>query len=307
MENQEQQTNNASSGIMKKCADCGKDVSARATNCPHCGAPMNATIQKCPDCGKDVSIHATSCPNCGRPLEAAARTDIKPVNMGFSLCALPIIIVLCSWASVHDFSFWSATSLFVFIFAVFIGIEAYRNRKIKDIGNPLFWSIGALVLYPIVYPYYMFKRKEIRLDSVLKWISIPLVLVTLYFWIASYNQPQVNFNFDMDDSSSSFSFDTESTSSSSGNSAAREGNICSKAKTEMTEFLSSLKGSAAPTCTSVTVVKKVSNTRWIGKATTSDGKSGEITIDIMGFGDDDDDPVVSASPVNPTDFYDPFE
>lgn len=86
MENQENMTE-ASSGVMKTCADCGREVSARATSCPHCGAPLQATIQKCPDCGKDVSIHASSCPNCGRPLEPATRTDIKPVNMGFSLLA----------------------------------------------------------------------------------------------------------------------------------------------------------------------------------------------------------------------------
>lgn len=305
MEDQENKTD-ASSGVMKKCADCGKEVSARAANCPNCGAPLNATIQKCPDCGKDVSIHASSCPNCGRPLEAAVRTDIKPVNMGFSLLALPIIIVLCSWGSTKDFSVWSATSLFVLIFAVFIGIEAYRNRKIKDIGNPLLWSIGALFLYPIVYPYYMFKRKEIRLDSVLKWVSIPLAILTMYFWVVSYDQP--NINFDFDDSSSVFDegdYSSSSSSAPSSNKLSFEEVVCRKAKEEMTEHLADMEGSSAPTCTSVTIVKKVSKTKWIGKATASNGKSGEISIDIAV--PDEDDPILMVMPVDITDFYNPFE
>lgn len=308
MENQENKTD-ASSGVMKKCPDCGKEVSARATSCPNCGAPLNATIQKCPDCGKDVSIHASSCPNCGRPLEAAVRTDIKPVNMGFSLLALPIIIALCSWASTKEFGFWSATSLFVFIFAVFIGIEAYRNRKIKDIGNPLFWSIGALFLFPIIYPYYMFKRKEIRLDSVLKWVSIPLAVLTMVFWIASYNQPRIkldsmsNYSADFDESD----YSSSSSSAPSSNKLSFEEVVCRKAKEEMTEHLAGMEGSNAPACTSVTIVKKVSKTRRIGKATASNGKSGEISIDIMAWDEDDPDPALMVMPVDITDFHNPFE
>lgn len=302
MENQENMTD-VSSGVMKTCADCGQEVSARATSCPHCGAPLQATIQKCPDCGKDVSIHASSCPNCGRPLEPATRTDIKPVNMGFSLLALPIIIVLCSWASTQDFSFWTGTSLFVFIFAVFIGIEAYRNRKIKEIGHPFFWTVGALFLFPIVYPYYMFKRKEIRLDSFQKWLSIPLALLTLYFWIVSYDQPRVHF--DRGDFSGPGL--VNDTGSSAGNSVSREEVICRKAKIQITEFLANMEGSKAPSCTSVKLVKKVSDTDWIGQAETSNGKSGEISITVMGFGENDPDPTVVAIPVDVGKFYNPFE
>ncbi len=298
MENQDNKVN-VSSEVMKKCADCGKEVSAKATVCPNCGAPLNTTIQKCPDCGKDVSIHATSCPNCGRPLEAAARTDIKPINMIFSLVALPIIIVLCSWASTIDFSVWTATSLFVFIFAVFIGIEAYRNRKIKYIGNPVLWSLGALFFYPIVYPYYMFKRKEIRLDSILKWISIPLAILTAYFWVMSYNQPYLNFGSDssalFDETSNSSSFSSDSSSSN----RSFEEIVCQKAKEDMTEFFAQLEGSNAPSCTSVTIVKKVTKTKWVGRATASNGKSGEITIDII---TDGSDPILTTQPVNITDF-----
>lgn len=292
-----------SSSTMKKCADCGKEISVTATSCPNCGAPQQTTLKKCPDCGKDVSIHASCCPNCGRPLEAAVRTDIKPVNMGFSLFALPIIIVLCSWGSTQEFDFWSATSLFVFIFAAFIGIEAYRNRKIKDIGHPLLWSFGALFLFPIIYPYYMFKRKEIRLDSVLKWVSIPLALLTLYFWIMSYNQPYISFdmgdlNEDIYSSSSSFS--------SSNNELSFEEVVCQKAKEQMSEFFATMEGSSAPTCTSVAIVKKTTKTKWIGEATASNGKSGEISIDILVFDENDPDPAVMVIPVDQTDFYNPL-
>ena len=82
--------------------------------------------------------------------------------------------------------------------------------------------------------------------------------------------------------------------------------ICSKAKERMTDFLATMDGSKAPTCASVTIVKKVSKTKWIGKATTSNGKSGEITISILAFGDDDSDPALMVMPVDITDFHNPF-
>lgn len=314
MEDKEQ-AQESSTGVMKKCPDCGKDVSARATSCPNCGAPLQATMQACPDCGKEISIYATSCPNCGRPMEAAARTDIKPVNMGFSLIALPIIIILCSWASIEDFRFWSGISLFVIIFALFIGIESYRNRKIKEIGNPLLWALGAFFFYPIVYPWYMFKRKEIRLDSPLKWISIPLAIITLGFWVVSFDQPVPVFYvndfpvYDTSDYTSDPDFQSATIETPAAQPAVSKASydeiICKNAKISMTEFLAT-DGSDAPSCTSVTIVKKVSPTRWIGKATTSNGKSGEITIDIMSLGESDPDPVVVVMPVELTDFVDLF-
>ena len=306
MEEQEK-TLEIPAGTMKKCPDCGKMISARATSCPNCGAPLQTSIRKCPDCGKDVSIYAAGCPGCGRPLEPEVRTDLKPVNMGFSMVALPIIIVLCSWASVLDFSFWSGTSLFVFIFAVFIGIEIYRNRKIKEIGHPAFWALGALFFYPLVYPLYVFKRKELRLDSIFKWLSIPLAILTLYCWIESCSRPRLHIGADSLSSSPSFEYSAPSSSSSFGSAASRDEVICRKARESMTEWLASMQGSKAPSCTEVTILKKVSSSKWIGKATTSNGRSGEISIDAMGLGDDDPDPVVMVIPVDVTDFYNPFE
>ncbi len=38
-----------------KCTECGNEVSDKAANCPHCGAPIDTKIH-CPNCGStDVS------------------------------------------------------------------------------------------------------------------------------------------------------------------------------------------------------------------------------------------------------------
>ena len=43
------------------------------------------------------------------------------------------------------------------------------------------------------------------------------------------------------------------------------------------------------------------------KATASNGKSGEISIDIMAWDEDDPDPALMVMPVDITDFHNPFE
>ena len=43
------------------------------------------------------------------------------------------------------------------------------------------------------------------------------------------------------------------------------------------------------------------------KATASNGKSGEISIDIMAWEEDDPDPALMVMPVDITDFHNPFE
>ena len=102
-------------------------------------------------------------------------------------------------------------------------------------------------------------------------------------------------------------YSSSSSSAPSSNKLSFEEVVCRKAKEEMTELLAGMKGSNAPTCTSVIIVKKVSKTRWIGKATARNGKSGEISIDILVFDENDLDPALMVMPVNMTDFYNPFE
>src|SRR5262249_43466021 len=50
------------------CPDCGKEVSKRATQCPHCGCPLAATgsaLTTCKACRARVAESAQTCPNCG--------------------------------------------------------------------------------------------------------------------------------------------------------------------------------------------------------------------------------------------------
>jgi len=87
-----------------KCPDCGKEITDKATNCVHCGCPINipksshddenvntqsseeiksdesnesqalsalkafvtGSLRKCPSCGQSIAQNAKRCPYCGR-------------------------------------------------------------------------------------------------------------------------------------------------------------------------------------------------------------------------------------------------
>lgn len=56
-----------------KCPECGKEISDKATNCPHCGVPMRAT-QSVPTAPPADAIR---CPSCHS-------TNVHIANQGFS-------------------------------------------------------------------------------------------------------------------------------------------------------------------------------------------------------------------------------
>lgn len=58
---------------MTNCSECGKEISDKATTCPHCGAPQSAPSQPalCQNCGKEVAHNTPICPHCKRVLNVS--------------------------------------------------------------------------------------------------------------------------------------------------------------------------------------------------------------------------------------------
>lgn len=56
------------------CPECGKQMSDKASACPHCGAPYSAAPEvvetKCEECGAVLPNGANICPSCGCPVNA---------------------------------------------------------------------------------------------------------------------------------------------------------------------------------------------------------------------------------------------
>ena len=53
------------------CNECGKEISDKASSCPHCGSPVNELDNKkfCKHCGESIDKECIICPKCGKQVE----------------------------------------------------------------------------------------------------------------------------------------------------------------------------------------------------------------------------------------------
>jgi RNA polymerase subunit RPABC4/transcription elongation factor Spt4 len=69
-----------------KCAECGKEVSDKAPNCPNCGAPI--AVQKfCKFCGEQIDRECIVCPKCGKQVEELNNLSDKNVIINNNVSA----------------------------------------------------------------------------------------------------------------------------------------------------------------------------------------------------------------------------
>lgn len=67
IKNKEEKSTKPNKSPKKKqvaCPNCDEMVDEDATECPHCEAEFDDTIE-CPSCGKDIPSDSTECPECG--------------------------------------------------------------------------------------------------------------------------------------------------------------------------------------------------------------------------------------------------
>lgn len=59
-----------------KCPECGKEISDKATQCIHCGCPIEIEIKYyCKECGAEILETDKVCPNCGIDLETGVENS----------------------------------------------------------------------------------------------------------------------------------------------------------------------------------------------------------------------------------------
>ena len=89
------------------CTACGRQISSAATNCPHCGQPVEYVKKiNCPECGTSVKEGTAICPQCGYPFvkapannlqtsHPASNTNVDVPNGGFKV--LSLFVPIAGW------------------------------------------------------------------------------------------------------------------------------------------------------------------------------------------------------------------
>lgn len=157
------------------CPDCGKPVSDQAFSCPHCGCPINTPL------GEQIRAKAnkSQAEGCG-----CANLFIP---LGFALMALaPTGGSISKSETRSGLIFFGC--IMIAITALIIGIETWATGAggkddLDAKGNPREgmgeFVVLTLVMWPLGYPYWMFRRARYGLTN----LGIPaLIIVGLIIW-----------------------------------------------------------------------------------------------------------------------------
>lgn len=82
-----------------QCSNCGKEISDKAKECPHCGQAISSEILDnyyspviCGECGHEIPFGMDSCPNCGCPVSSEeTHYDDTPQKVELASVNLPRI------------------------------------------------------------------------------------------------------------------------------------------------------------------------------------------------------------------------
>lgn len=61
------------------CPECGKEVSDKASTCPHCGISI-AELERCPECNKPIIDNMAPCPHCGYDVSVDTKNKMNQEN-----------------------------------------------------------------------------------------------------------------------------------------------------------------------------------------------------------------------------------
>jgi hypothetical protein len=117
----------------------------------------------CRSCGELIRKEAEICPHCGvRNLYTSPVSDNVSKDYGLLLSVLyigGIILFIPSFSS--NIITAALSSLGIVIIFIISIILVYKDAKYLGAKNPESWAIGVLLLWIIILPMYIFKRKSL--------------------------------------------------------------------------------------------------------------------------------------------------
>jgi predicted Zn finger-like uncharacterized protein len=170
--------------------------------CPYCAEMINARASKCKHCGE--SLQGRLAQTAPAPIRPARVTGNADETLGFWMLCLPLaalvpwlIRVLLREPDPSLLVALGSLEVLLFIAAgVLVFIEARRLGMGSDVNRvwgirPGFWLFGYIVLWPIFYPLYLYKRSAYGVRNLglpgLAVVSVFLVLGVVRY---TYHAPE---------------------------------------------------------------------------------------------------------------------
>lgn len=135
------------------CPECGREISEKATSCPHCGIPLGKK-KFCKFCGASIDENCVVCPECGKQVESvsnASRDDRNIIiNNNNAASASSAATVYVSTLPKNLIS--PKSRLVAFLLCLFLGVIGFHRFYVGKIGTGIimillmFTGIGEIWL-----------------------------------------------------------------------------------------------------------------------------------------------------------------
>lgn len=136
-------------------------VSEEPFACPHCGQMLAASVRVCPSCKKEIDPNAIAPPQIAVPVSTpAVSTPPREYarfswNMFFITLGIWLVAALISQGLLGI-----GKSQFVLAGLVVISSAwVYSDARKKNIPTPFRWSLGSFLLWIIIFPWYLARRR----------------------------------------------------------------------------------------------------------------------------------------------------
>lgn len=196
-----------------KCSECHHDVSDKARNCPHCGAPIGKKIQ-CEECGNYIPLHSSVCPYCGFPFWNINKTKqysnitsesfIIGFNIISCICILQCLFELFTYLEDISSAYLVVSYIFTYIQLIAFFYWFYNICKTIKRINPLFqynpywtWLSFLIPVLQFVKPYqimssvweesYNITKRKINCKVLIIWWIAELISCIYFLWIMFSN------------------------------------------------------------------------------------------------------------------------
>ena len=204
------------SGKIQECPNCGcyievagaeilpvtsskgqeqHSVSSATKNCPFCGEAILLVARKCKHCGEFLEeIYAKKTNNSHAKQTVMPTRQYQSETLGIIMIFIPLAASFLIWFWVGNMSLLQnpasvimmlnaftviSTSILFSIEASNLGMGSGQSGG-KETG-PITWLFGGLLLWIVVYPMYLYKRKHYGLRN----LCVPGLVVALIMIVSS--------------------------------------------------------------------------------------------------------------------------